>query len=155
MLTIIGPLYHRWTLDPMTWSGMDHLYFWWLVMNNGLVANIFYTVILAWPVLCTGLVFARERLTSVETLSTIRGGKMRYLLSKECAAFLITFLNMAVLLLLNALITNRLYQTDIPFTAFQQGSYYIPAEGSIGWLFYQSGPLAAEIGYGLCDLKTN
>ena len=147
VLTIIGPLYHRWTLPPMTWSEMDHPYFWWLVMNNGLAANIFYTVILAWPVLCTGLVFARERLSSVETLSSIRSGKWRYLMSKECSVFLVTFLNMAFLLLLNVLITNLLYQTDIPFTAFEQGRYYIPDEGSIGWSFYQLGPLAAEVGY--------
>lgn len=149
LLTIVGPLYHRWTLHPMTWSGMDHPYFWWLVMNNGLAANIFYTVILAWPVLCTGLVFAGERLSSVEMLSSSRNGKWRYLLSKECSTFLVIFLNMAVLLLLNVFITNLLYQTDIPFTAFEQGRYYIPAEGSIGWSFYQFGPLAAEIGYSL------
>ena len=147
ILTMIGPLYQRWTLHPMTWSEMDHPYFWWLVMNNGLAANIFYTVILAWPVLCTGLVFARERLSSVEMLYTIRSGKWRYLLSKECSVFLVTFLNMTILLLLNVFITNLLYQTDIPFTAFEQGQYYIPMEGSIGWSFYQIGPLTAEVGY--------
>ncbi|MCM1190596.1 MAG: hypothetical protein NC541_15040 [bacterium] len=147
VLTVIGPLYHRWTLSPMTWSGMDHPYFWWLVMNNGIAANIFYAVLLAWPVLCTGLVFARERLSSAETLSSIRGGRRRYLLSKECSSFLVTFLNMAVLLLLNVWITNLLYQADIPFTSFEQGRYYIPKEGSIGWFFCQSGPLAAEIAY--------
>ena len=147
LLAIVGPLYHRWTLPPMVWSGMDHPYFWWLVMNNGLAANIFYAVILAWPVLCTGLVFAGERLSSVEALSSIRKGKWRYLVSKECSVFLVTLLNMTLLLLLNVLITNLLYQTDIPFTAFEQGRYYIPDEGSIGWLFYQLGPLAAEVGY--------
>lgn len=149
VLTIIGPLYDRWISHPMTWSGMDHPYFWWLVMNNGINASIFYAIILAWPVLFTGLVFARERLSSMEALSIVRGGRWRYLLSKECSAFLVTFLNMAVLLLLNVLITNQLYQSDIPFTAYQQGKYYIPAEGSIGWLLYQSGPLAAEVGYSI------
>ena len=147
VLTMIGPLYQRWTLPPIDWSGMDHPYFWWFVMNNGIHANIFYTVLLAWPVLCTGMVFAKERLSSVEMLSQVRSDKWRYLLSKECSAFLVTFLNMAVLLLLNVLISNLLYQTDIPFTAFEQGRYYIPAEGSIGWSFYRFGTLETEVGY--------
>lgn len=147
VLTIIGPLYERWIMHPNSWSGMDHPYFWWFGMNNGISANIFYAVILAWPVLFTGLVFAGERLSSVETLAIVRGSRWRYLLSKECSVFLVTFLNMTVLFLLNVLITNRLYQSDIPFTAYQQGQYYIPKEGSIGWLLCESGPLTAEIGY--------
>lgn len=149
ILTILGPFQLWQSHGPLFLSEADHPYMWWMLMGSGLNANVFYTLLHAWPVLCTGLVFTKERLSSVEMLMTARKGRISYLLSKECSVFLITFLHLAVLLLLNVCITNCLYQSDLPLEAFREGLMRMPTDGSFGAYLYQYGYIMAQVGYSL------
>lgn len=146
-VSIGSPIYTSRSLDPDTLSRMGHPFFWWMLMSTSVAFNVLQTAMLAWPVLSTGLVFAKERLSSVEAMMITRGGRGAYLTAKTLSVFLTTFLNFMIIFLLNILTTNLMFQTELPLSAFQQGQYYIPVEGSFAWTLYQISPVVEEIGF--------
>lgn len=146
-VSIGSPIYTSFSLDPDMRSRMGHPFFWWILMSTGIAFNVLHTAMFAWPVLSTGLVFAKERLSSIETMLVTRGNRWNYLASKALSVFLATFFNFTVIFLLNILFTNLLFQTELPPSAFQQGQFYIPAEESFAWGLYQISPIVEEVGF--------
>ena len=123
--------------------GANPFQFWLLMNSSGWGHTMYRTLLFVFPVLSTGLIFFYERQSSLYELLVSRKSRIQYLSSKAIAVFVTAFLNFALILGLNLVVTNLCFSAAAPLT--EQYNYLIPKTGSFAEVFYQISPLAMEM----------
>lgn len=129
--------------------GANPFQFWLLMNSSGWGHTVYRTLLFVFPVLSTGLIFFYERQSSIYELLVSRKSRIQYLSSKAIAVFVTAFLNFALILGLNLVVTNLCFSAAAPLT--EQYNYLIPKTGSFAEVFYQISPLAMEMAYVLLN----
>lgn len=122
----------------------------WLLINSAGVGNKIYNVVF-WilPIFFSTIIFCFEQRSSIEMLSMIRESKTKYYIYKITASFLSTFLLFTVLFLINLFITYCIFPNRDLFS--EQYHFYIPNEGTFGYLLYSIDPFVMAMVYGLIN----
>ena len=125
--------------------GANPFQFWLLMNSSGWGNTVYHTLLFVFPVLSTGLVFFRERQSSMYELLLSRNSRKKYLASKAASVFCTTFFNFLLILFLNLAVTHLCFSMDAPLT--EQYGYSIPKAGTFADFFYQISPVAMEVLY--------
>lgn len=107
---------------------------WWLFMNRGTGSTIFNTLFWLFPALATGTIFVDELNTAVCGVLLTKQPRRRYFLSKTLSVFVVTFLSMLCLFLLNLALVYLVCPMNMEVSDF-----LIPKEGNFAaWLYAKS-----------------
>lgn len=125
--------------------GANPFQFWLLMNSSGWGNTVYHTLLFVFPVLSTGLIFFRERQSSMYELLVSRNSRKKYFASKATSVFCTTFFNFLLILFLNLAVTHLCFSLDAPLT--EQYGYSIPKTGTFADFFYQISPVAMEVLY--------
>lgn len=120
--------------------GQNGFQFWLLMNSRSWGFTVYHSLLMAFPVLSTGLVFFEERSSSMYEWLITRDGKKKYYLAKILSVFIITFVNFFILFSINVLVTSFIF----PFDAIQTEAFanYVPQVGMFSYPFYEQGLLS-------------
>ena len=133
-------------IDPITmrqeYAQFGNPFMWWLFMNRGAGSTIFNALRWLFPVLLTGLVFFDERRTAIYGILITKKKRSTYFVSKVMSVFLVTFVSLLFLFLLNLLLV---YIACPSTMAIEE--YLIPKAGTFAAYFFSKSPLCMALFY--------
>lgn len=133
-------------IDPLTmrqeYALFGNPFMWWLFMNRGVGSTIFNTLHWVFPVLLTGLVFFDERKTAIYGVLITKKKRSTYFMSKIVSVFIVTFISLLCLFLLNLL----LVYITCPST-MEIEEYLIPKAETFAAYFFSKSPLCMALFY--------
>lgn len=133
-------------IDPITmrqeYAQFGNPFMWWLFMNRGTGSTIYNTLRWFFPVLLTGLVFFDERKTAIYGVLITKKKRSTYFMSKIISVFIVTFVSLLCLFLLNLL----LVYIACPST-MEIEEYLIPKAGTYAAYFFSKSPLCMALVY--------
>lgn len=125
--------------------GCQPYQFWLLMLPSGIGHTIYFAVFWILPVISTGLVFFDEQNSSMLSYLTVRGKRYKYYWSKAISLFIVTFINILGLFLINIFLTNILFDSSSPRT--EQFSYIIPGERTFAYPLFEKNPIYVMLLY--------
>lgn len=133
-------------IDPLfmtrRYEVYENPYYWWMFMNNGTGSSVFNTLYWLIPSLLTGLVFFDERNSAIYGVLITKGKRSSYFISKVLSLFLVTFVSLLSIFLLNLFLTYALCPANVPIDDF-----LIPKADSFAYPLFQKDPLTMAIAY--------
>ncbi len=133
-------------IDPVTmrqeYAQFGNPFMWWLFMNRGAGSTIFNALRWLFPVLLNGLVFFDERRTAIYGILITKKKRSTYFVSKVMSVFLVTFVSLLFLFLLNLLLV---YIACPSTMAIEE--YLIPKAGTFAAYFFSKSPLCMALFY--------
>ncbi len=133
-------------IDPVTmrqeYAQFGNPFMWWLFMNRGAGSTIFNALRWLFPVLLNGLVFFDERRTAIYGILITKKKRSTYFVSKVMSVFLVTFVSLLFLFLLNLLLV---YIACPSTMAIEE--YLIPKAGTFAAYFFSKSPLCMAFFY--------
>ena len=133
-------------IDPIAmrqeYAQFGNPFMWWLFMNRGAGSTIFNTLRWLFPVLLTGLVFFDERKTAIYGILITKKTRSTYFAAKAVSVFLVTFVSLLFLFLLNLLLVYLVCPSTMEIE-----EYLIPKAGTYAAYFFTKGPLCMALFY--------
>ena len=133
-------------IDPVTmrreYEQFRNPFMWWLFMNRGAGSTIFNTLYWFFPVMLTGLVFFDESRTAICGILLTKKKRSIYFLSKAFSVFIVAFLSLLCLFLLNLLLVYLICPSNMAVE-----EYLIPKADTFAAGLYQKSPLYEAVIY--------
>lgn len=133
-------------IDPLLmghrYEVYENPYHWWMFMNTGTGSTVFNTLYWFIPALLTGLIFFDERNSTIYGVLITKGKRSSYFISKGLSLFLVTFVSLACIFLLNLFLTYTICPANVPIDDF-----LIPKVDSFAYPLFQKSPLIMAIVY--------
>ena len=133
-------------IDPITqwqiYSQFGNPFMWWMFMNRGSGGTIFNTLYWFFPILLTGLVFFDESKTAIFGIIITKKKRSVYFLSKILSVFVVTFISLLSLFLLNLLLVHIVCPTNM-----EVRESLIPNAGTFADSLYQKSPFYEAVIY--------
>lgn len=133
-------------IDPLTmrqeYAQFGNPFMWWLFMNRGAGSTIFNALRWLFPILLTGLVFFDERKTVIYGILITKKKRSTYFASKIVSLFIVTFVSLLCLFLLNLLLV---YIACPSTMAIEE--YLIPKAETFAAYFFSKSPLCMALFY--------
>lgn len=139
VIAVIDPIFMR-----QNYEIAPNPFMWWLFMNRGIGSTIFNSLRWLFPALLTGLVFFDERRSSIHGILITKGSRTAYWFSKILSVFLVSFISLAIIFLLNLILVYMVCPATAPIS-----DYLIPKAGSLAHFLYQKNPLIMAITYNI------
>lgn len=133
-------------IDPITmrqeYAQFGNPFMWWLFMNRGAGSTVFNALRWLFPVLLTGLVFFDERKTAIYGILITKKKRSTYFVSKVASLFIVTFVSMLCLFLLNLLLVYIACPSTMAIA-----EYLIPKAETFAAYFFSKSPLYMALFY--------
>ena len=133
-------------IDPITmrqeYAQFGNPFMWWLFMNRGAGSMIYNALRWLFPVLLTGLVFFDERKTAIYGILITKKKRSTYFVSKVASVFLVTFVSLLCLFLLNLLLVYIACPSTMAIA-----EYLIPKAETFAAYFFSKSPLCMALFY--------
>ncbi|MDE7390319.1 MAG: hypothetical protein K2M82_05190 [Lachnospiraceae bacterium] len=129
----------------MSCMGMQPYMYWILMPASGIGNTVYFAVFWVLPVVATGLVFFDEQNSSMLSYLTVRGKRYKYYWSKAISLFIVAFVNIFGMFLINIFLTNILFDSSSPRT--EQFSYIIPGERTFAYPLFEKNPIYVMLLY--------
>lgn len=119
-------------------------FMWWMFMNMGTGSTVYNTLYWVFPVLLTGLVFFDERNSTIYGVLITKGNRVSYFVSKVMSVFLVSFVSLTCIFLLNLVLVYAFCPANVPIE-----DYLVPKEGSFALPLFQKGSFQMAVIYNL------
>lgn len=133
----------------LRYAGKNPFQFWLLINSVSWGNHIYYNLLFVLCVLFTGLIFYREKSSSMLGLQIIRMGWKAYYREKVLTSFLFPFACSLLILGINVIVTYLVFPEWTEYTGYYQS--IIPQAGTFSYGWYQQSPLLMAFGYVLLN----
>lgn len=124
--------------------GTNAFQFWILMNSSGWGHAVFFMFFFVLPIVSTGFVFFYEQKGSLLEITINKVGRKKYFRAKLIVLFIITFINILSVLLINLAITYVIFDTE---SMTEQYFYCVPQQGTFAETLYGIEPFVMGIFY--------